>query len=467
MNARARHHPPLPSTRSAPRFVGAPWVVVSLGLAALALASLGCDARAARPPLVLVVSLDTVRADRWASAPTPAFDGLAARADRYPTAVSTAPWTLPSHASMFTGLWPSEHGAVSFEVDALEDNAHPLHPDHVTLAEALSSAGYHTAGFVANTVYLSPRHGLDQGFATWQVRRQRGDGVTRDALAWVDAQRAGAGRGAPLFLFLNYMDAHRPYNAPPAPDGRQSVVLLDELIERVMVRGEGDSPERAELRADLLACYDGALANLDAALGRLFDGLDARGLLDGALVVVTADHGESFGEHGLVEHSKDVYEPLLRVPFIVKRPGQRAGRDLAARASSVDVAGLVAEATRVGRARFTRLPGTHPVLAENRYSRPQDLVRYGARFRSVRQAWYEGDLKLRVDARGATQLFDLAHDPAELRDLALARPADAARLTADLARELARAPWPGPDLMPGALAPAERVELRALGYGGD
>jgi arylsulfatase A-like enzyme len=424
----------------------------------------GCGRAPELPPMVILVSLDTVRADRWASVATPAFDRLAARADRYAEGIAAAPWTLPSHASMFTGLHPTEHGAVSFDVEVLEDNAHPLHPDHVTLAETLRSAGYLTAGFVANTVYLTPRHGLDQGFDTWEVRRQRGDLVTRDALAWIDRQE---GREAPLFVFLNYMDAHRPYNARAAPDGRQSVALLDELIERVMVRGEGESEAVVKLREELVACYDEALENLDRALGALFDGLEQRGLLDGALVIVTADHGEAFGEHGLVEHSKDVRECLLRVPFAVKNPRQRAGRDVARRASSVDVAGLVAEATDIGRARYARLPGNHAVLAENRYSRPHDLMRFGARFRAVRRVLYEGDLKLIVDARGAVELYDLAADPGEGTDLAATRSADASRLAATLDAELARAPWPGPFLVPGALDEAQRRELRALGYGGD
>jgi len=431
---------------------------------AVTLCGTGCGRGPEAPPTVILVSLDTVRADRWASAATPAFDRLAARADRYAAGLAAAPWTLPSHASMFTGLHPTEHGAVSFDVEVLEDNAHPLHPDHVTLAETLQSAGYRTAGFVANTVYLTARHGLDQGFDTWQVRRQRGDLVTRDALAWIDAQ---AGGDAPLCVFLNYMDAHRPYNARATPDGRQSVALLDELIERVMVRGERDTDAVAALRADLVACYDEALTNLDAALGALFDGLQQRGLLDGALVIVTSDHGEAFGEHGLVEHSKDVRECLLRVPFVVKNPRQRAGRDVAATASSVDVAGLVAGATDVGRGRFTRLPGNHAVLAENRYSRPQDLLRFGARFRAVRRALYDGDLKLIVDSRGTVELYDVAADPGELTDLAATRAPDALRLAAALEAELARAPWPGPFLKPGALDETQRRELRALGYGGD
>jgi arylsulfatase A-like enzyme len=234
-----------------------------------------------------------------------------------------------------------------------------------------------------------------------------------------------------------------------------------------MALGEGENDVVARLRADLLRCYDEALGNLDAALGALFVGLARRGLLDDALVIVTADHGEAFGEHGLVEHSKDVRECLLRVPFVVKHPGQRAGRDVALPASSVDVAGIVARATDIGRARFTRWPGNHPVLAENRYSRPHDLVRFGDRFRAVRRAFYDGDLKLIVDSRGAVELYDLASDPAEAVDLATTRAADTMRLAEALEAELARAPWPGPFLKPGALDEAQRTELRALGYGGD
>ena len=414
------------------------------------------------PPHVILITLDTVRADRWGRALTPNFDRLAERSDRYPRAVASAPWTLPSHASMFTGRTPSEHGAVSFEVDAFEDNAHPLHSRNATIAEALADEGYRCGALVANTVYLSPRHGLHQGFDDWRVQRVSGHEISRSALAWLDVE---AGPERPVFLFLNYMDAHRPYNVGSPAGAAASAALLNRLIEQVMVRGEAPGA----LAKEVADQYERALQNLDEALGLLFDGLAARDLLDDTLVIVTSDHGEAFGEHGLVEHSKGVIESLVRVPMIVKRPRQAFGRDCPERASSVDVAGLIALATGVGVERFPRRPGTHRVWTENRFSRPHDLLRFGARFRRTQRALYDGNLKLVLSSRGPARLFDVAIDPGELRDLSTERPADLARMHAQAAAPSnlgsSFIPWAGPWLKPTALSSRGARELSTLGYG--
>jgi arylsulfatase A-like enzyme len=422
------------------------------------------------PPHVILLSLDTVRADRLGCygavpGPTPRLDALAAGADRHRSCVAPAPWTLPSHASMFTGLFPFEHGTHGFRVEEYVDNAHPLHPDHLTVAEAMAAAGYETAAFVANTVYLATRFGLDQGFETYEVRRQDAAAMTDRALAFLDDRDPER----PCFLFVNYMDAHRPYGmrSPEElarlPDAEHPAKLLEELCEQVMLRGEAPGA----LGERVASLYDEGLVELDREVGRLLDGLAERGLLDGALVVVTSDHGEAFGEHGVVEHGKDVYQPLVAVPLIVKRPRQSEGRVLDAVASLVDVPGLIASA--VGddglEACFRRLPGTHPVTAEVHFARPRELLLYGERFQRERTALWSGEHKLIVGG-GAAELYDLAADPDEGEDRAGSEPDRVRALEAELRALVETGLYQGERLPPAPPTAAQQGEIRSLGYGG-
>ncbi len=442
-------------------------------LALMLLAACG-DGGAAAPPHVIVLSLDTVRADRLGCyaggrSRTPNLDALAEGADRYRSCVATAPWTLPSHASMFTGLFPFEHGTHGFRVADYVDNAHPLHPDHLTLAEGLRAAGYRTAAFVANTVYLANRFGLAQGFETDEVRRLGAGAMTDRALRYLDERDPGA----PCFLFVNYMDAHRPYGMAPAselarlPEEEHPAMLLERLCERVMLGGEAPGA-LGERVSDL---YDGGLEALDREVGRLLDGLRERGLLDGALVLVTSDHGEAFGDHGIVEHGKDVYESLISVPLIVKRPGQAEGATRAELASLVDVPGLIAGSIpgatgALLREDFPRLPGGgHPVTAEVHFARPRELLLYGERFQRERTALREGRFKLIVGAAGV-ELYDLDADPEEQDDLARREPARASALRSRLDSFLDAGRYRGERLAPSPASAAQSAETRVLGYGG-
>lgn len=445
--------------------------------AAFVLASLaGCggEATAARPNVLLIV-LDTVRADHLGcyGGPrvTPTLDALAAAATRYERCTASSPWTVPSHASLFTGLDPHTHGAQSFEVDAFEglDNVYALPEDRVTLAELLRDEGYATGGVVANAAYLKPAFGLSQGFEDWSVSRVRAPRLNREALAWIDARAPGE----PWFLFLNYMDAHRPYNVEPIagedeiPQRESSVILLDELFEAVVVRGE----EPGDLARRVREQYTRAVRNLDRALGELIAGLRERGLWEETILVVTSDHGEYFGEHGLVEHSKDVYEPALDVPLIVKPAGVSSGRVLAEHASNAHVPRLVIDAIGGDVAarcapQFPRSPGA-TVVAENRYSRLRDILHpeVGARFRRVRSAYYEGDLKLVRSSDGAHELYRLDRDPAEALDLAASEPAEVARLLTALESLFAATPYTG-GLRESVGGEAHLRDLQGTGYAG-
>ncbi len=272
--------------------------------AALALAAGGCARDgAARPGAnVLLVTLDTVRADRvgcyGGAVATPALDRLAREGVRFAQASSPAPLTLPAHASLLSGLLPPAHG--------LRNNGAGAFPaDRPTLATALAARGYRTAAFLGAFV-LDRRFGLDRGFATYddEIERgpdtapsleaeRRGDQVVDRALAWLE--RPGE-NDQPFFLWVHLYDAHAPY-APPAP-----------FRERHAGRP-----------------YDGEVAFADAQVGRLLAALDRLGLAGDTVVAVAADHGEALGEHGELTHGFFLYEPTLHVPLLLRAPGNFRG----------------------------------------------------------------------------------------------------------------------------------------------
>ncbi len=443
------------------------------GLLALLGALAGCAEEPAGARSLILLSLDTLRADHLSAygypRPTsPQLDAFAASATLYTRAMASAPWTLPSHASLFTGLDPFEHGAHSFRASGPGENAWALAPEHRTLAEALAEEGFATAAFVANSSYLTPRTGLDQGFATFEVKRERAREKNRRVLAWLEQQR-----GRRFFLFVNTMDTHPPYNLerwPPwlgSPPNR-SPALARRLYEVVM---PGDAPPPADLVRQVVDQYDASIANLDDALGELFAGIAALGLLDEALIAVTSDHGEYLGEHRLLWHSKDVHQPVLWVPLILRAPGQRAGRRVETPLSSAHVPHLIAGAFEPALAArlqvlFPRAAGADPVLAENYYTRARDLLdpRWGWRFDRVRRAFYEWPWKYVESSDGQHELYDLAADPGEERNRIRERPERARELASRLAARLERAPGAGTGPRLADPDAAELEELRALGY---
>ncbi len=284
-------------------------------------------------PHVIVVTLDTTRADALgsygaAADPTPVFDALAAEGTRFDWALSHVPSTLSSHASMFTGLDPHGHG--------VPRNGYPLDPAHDTLAERLQAVGYHTRAVIAASV-LDASMGLDAGFDAYddalslhqRIRYEdRGDAVTARALASADARDPAK----PLHLWVHYFDAHHPYEAPPdvaarfvPPDHTPPWLTSDELDAGAAFRaGLANDADMAWLRST----YQAEVAWQDHQLGRLLDGLRARGLLDNAVVAIAGDHGEMFGEEPRrpMGHSYDIDLVITRVPLLIWRPGREIGR---------------------------------------------------------------------------------------------------------------------------------------------
>jgi arylsulfatase A-like enzyme len=420
-------------------------------------------------PDVFLVSLDTTRADHlslygYGRPTSPNLEKLAADALVFTQARSAAGWTLPGHASMLTGMYPSRHGAhlaggwlPGESIDGRRNVAFPLSADKVTLAEALRDRGYTTGGFVANFSYLYRDFGLAQGFSLYDdapglLLRVRPPAVrfaqrfapgfclkpyrtardmNRLALEWLD--RAPAGR--PVFMFVNYMEPHQPWLAPPPHDRwvselpqARSLATKDLYTHEV----KNFTPEEV---AFIQANYDGQLAAMDEALGELVAELKARGRYERALIIVTADHGELLGEHGFVGHmGRMLYEPLLHVPMVVKFPGADHPRGRV----DTPVQTLDVTPTALDEASASVPPDvqgqdlrhvTRPSLAEEDIN-PFLVADYGETYDRAVRVLFDGSWKLISTSRGQRMLFDLAHDPGETNDLAAAEP--------DRVEELAR-----------------------------
>lgn len=456
------------------RWTLGPMAGLLLGALALSYAPPRRGADASAPPPgaknVLLVVLDTVRAqslslygyDRKTS---PQLERLAARGVRFDQALSTAPWTGPSHASMFTGRFPHE---ISIGWST------PLDATYPTLAGFLAARGYRTAGFVANTTYCSYETGLDRGFAHYEdydvslpavllcssvvqrtlnfarshavpgldaaartsVHRKTAARINADFLAWLTARGDNSGR--PFLAFLNYYDAHHPYLTPGEDDvdeacGRRPRSRADFSL----LRGWWDIDKRnlstAE-RALVRDSYDRCIAYLDRQLGRLFDALAQRKLLDDTIVIVTADHGEHLGEQRLYGHGCSLYRPELHVPLLVLAPGIAPQGKVVAEpvslrdlpATVVDLIGLSAGAPFPGRslARAWSSPGgdsSDALLSE--LARPPEADPNGGRSpvcRGSMRSLVSGRWHYIQNGDGREELYDFSADPEESHDLAAA-----------------------------------------------
>jgi arylsulfatase A-like enzyme len=399
---------------------------------------------------------------------SPRLDEFAAQATQYLRVVSTAPWTLPAHASLFTGRYPLEHGARTFPLEDNKEHLGVLPASAITLAEVLSDMGYATGAVIANVTYLSAGLGFSQGFDDFQIKRLMCDVQTTRALHWIEQEASD-----PFFLFINFMDTHCPYNTAPIAEtqlppasARNSRQLIDEL--KVAVMGS-EAPTPSELVEAAHTQYDRSIANVDAQLGRLFDELKRLGMYDRSLIVITSDHGEYFGEHRLVEHSKDIYQEALFVPLLVKLPGQTQPARIEQRVSLTGVPNLiVGQLPPAMRAEcepaFPQSFADTVLFAETYYARLPDLQdpRWGERFQRVRQCVFEGPWKFIEGSDGSQELYDLEVDPRESNNLCAEQPEIVARLAAALKEQRAKAINARGSAR--SRTPAEDAELRQLGY---
>ena len=431
-----------------------------------------------RPPIV-VLTVDTLRHDFVGcygdpASRTPHLDRLARGGVTFPDAVSTTTWTLPSHLSLLTGQYPASHGVVR--------DGQSLPEAKVTLAEFLSARGYATGGFVSGP-YLHRAYGFAQGFDRYlhcvnygeelgddghvanvfRVNLRSHQGVTSPKLyaqvhAWLDVIRVGA----PYFLFVHHWDPHYDF-LPESPWER----VFDPGYTGAF-RPEGFLANRriapdmpVEDRKRLLDLYRGEVAYTDAWIGTLLARLRERGEAERALVIVTADHGEEFFEHGRKGHRNNLYEETLRVPLIVRGGATfTGGAIVGAVASLVDVFPTVAQYLDDAAAPLEEIQGESlQVLASGPPSR--------AVFAELHDRWFtvrfDGWKAIRDANTEAEELYRLRDDPREMRDLRESRRAAFDSLATFLdAGEMAR--FAPSEVGEALVDTATEAELRALGY---
>ena len=425
------------------------------------------------PPSIVLISLDTLRADHLSlygyERPTsPNLIEFARTATLYERAHTTAPWTLPSHGSMFTGLYPFEHGARTYDKSQIPEarkytNTIPLPSQHRTLAEALRDYGYTTAGVAANKAFLTEKFGLHQGFDYWDNDDGRWWEINERVAGWLDSAPQ-----EPFFLFINYMDTHRPYNnkrRDDIPYVHPSEAKLNQVIPKIL--NQEDVPAEALQR--LTDVYDTSIANLDEGLGALFADLRQRGLFDDTLIVITSDHGEFLGEHQLAEHSKDVYQGVSHVPLVVKAPGQETAEVDTDLVSLVHIPGIVlSHIPELRDAERFPDPERDAVLTENFGPRPRTVrdAAWRARFERVRRGLIRENYKFVDSSDGHDELYDLFADPTELVDLHAKHPELAAELQALMDSRFGDIVTPE-EVNAVELSEEELETMRQLGYAGD
>jgi arylsulfatase A-like enzyme len=399
--------------------------VVLAGIAVLALLPLRAPARS---PNILIVVVDTLRADRLgvygnSRGLTPFLDELAQRGTLFTHAYAPSSWTCPSVASLLTSRYASQHHVTSFDAK--------LGDAEVTLAEILQEHGYAAGGFSAN-FRLADTHGYAQGFDHWRSyvsadtseTKVRGDRLLRESGEWIARTRSAS--QAPMLVYLQYMEPHTPY-LPPEPYLSRFVrqpADADATVARtkLIAAPPGDKGLTASEIDLLTSLYDGEVAAADAQLRRLFEELERSGFLDDTIVVVTADHGEEFGEHKQFLHGFTLFNTAIRIPLIIVAPGIQGGRVVNDNVSLIDVAPTVldllkapAAPTFEGRSLVPLITGDPapplrgPVLSELEQMHPMVDWRVHSR------ALMSGKRKLIVKRNGRMRAYALARDPDEDR----------------------------------------------------
>jgi arylsulfatase A-like enzyme len=431
-----------------------------------ALVLLAACAEESSRPNVLVVAVDTLRADVLGcyggdAACSPNLDALASEGLLFEQAHAHAPWTLPSFASLFTSLLPPEHGAGRQP----DGSFTALSPAAMTLAEHFRSGGYATAA-VTNVDFLGESFGLGQGFDHLDARFEASnrllrpaDQTTDAALAWLRARPR-----KPFFLFVHYFDPHAVYDPPiefrrrfAHPQDRESSWTFGSRSEVVGIRnGLPPEPEVIE-RARML--YRAEVAFTDREIGRLLSSLDELELAPSTIVVFTSDHGEEFLDHGDFEHGHTLYEELVHVPLVLRYPGRLAPASVEGLVGHVDVAptlcalaGLPPLEGQSGSNLLAQL-GTEP-RAETHFAEGNF---WGPPLRS----WREHSHKLIARER-ELELYDLSRDPQERNNLLQQEQALANDLRTNLRAVLKGMRYRGGD--PAKPSPEELRRLWELGY---
>jgi arylsulfatase A-like enzyme len=386
----------------------------------LLLATSACGGESDAPPNVLLIVIDTLRADRLGSYgyelrdTSPRIDEFGRSAVRFQRAYAAAAWTRPSVASILTGLQPAAHGANTIR--------NRLDLEVETLAESLRAAGFATGGVVSNA-HLLRRIGFAQGFDLWSQTQAQGArhissaGVTDEAIGMLDELVAG---GRPWFLFVHYFDPHYAYLdhdgldfAPAEADTLSGDEEMTELEKSIAGWSQADLDF-------VTGRYDEEIRFTDRAIGELLDRVREYDALDRSWIVITADHGEEFGDHGSIGHG-NLHDEVIRVPLLIRPPGGAERRAVEQPVSLLALVPTLLEVTGVPHAAAGYdaaslagwlVPGLEPPAPQPLFSELKG-----------ERAIIEGDYKLILETkRRRARLYDLVADPAERRDIAETEP---------------------------------------------
>ncbi len=460
--------------------------IVRLALLPIALCLMaGCSGRpVAEGPNIIILLLDALRSDHlgcygYERKTSPRIDRLAREGALFKNAYAPSSWTLPSTGSMLTSLYPREHGAAN-STSGISQMA-------VTLAERMHGAGYDTAAFSANYCFVTAERGFDRGFDHFELfvkesspvsasvlNRTRklpetyGTVVTADAeqlnlaaLKWLD-ERDDTSR--PVFMYLHYMDPHNPYE-PPEPfdalfDPDYTGTVDGESIFDAIHKLQFEATDRD--KEHVVALYDGEIAYADNQISDLLDELEKRQVLQDALVIITADHGEELFERGDIGHGPTLYEEVLRVPLIMwQKQFEQPGAAVDSRVSLLDIVPTVLNVCGIQSRGALRgkpiLPPAEKVGSDTVWAEVDEDILYTAHKRAL----IEDNWKI-ITSGSSRELYDISSDPHETNDLSAARKEMVELLAGkvdDFSRKLERGASPVIELDDEKLK-----ELESLGY---
>jgi len=482
-------------------------------------------------PNIILITMDATRSDHlscygYERLTTPNLDKFSREGLLFKNAYATDSWTLPSHASIFTGKYPSRHGAhynseaivrylseakagKKIDIEKIFWNCFPsLSKENHTLAEVLSEKGYRTAGVIGG-VFCSSIYGFGQGFdyynenflnvesdikffLIYQVinsfsplfdisarygyySKRLGSHLNKVAFQWLEKNH-----GNPFFLFIHYVDTHNPYLPPPPyneyfgmvdkriirkhnPKGELNYITAEGSIACAVTTGD---PQFAPEKELLVSQYDGEIRYLDHCLGLLFEKLKTLNIYENTLIIITSDHGEAFGEHALLFHDRVLYEEVLRVPLIIKYPYSSRRGVIEKQVSLVDLFPTILSLLN-----YPIPPGidgepiedsNHPIIAENHIRSAFQDTE--KRFRRDLKTIYQGKYKYIWASNGLHELYDLEKDPREKENLIARLPRKAEAMEEILNQWLASFRPQKTGRKEGRISSEIKQGLRALGY---
>ncbi len=429
------------------------------------------------PPNILLISIDSLRADHLGcygyDRPTsPAIDALGASGVIFDEAISQAPWTLPSHASLLTSLYGRTHQT--------NDISRQLPSEVPTIAAELSKAGYETAAVVSGT-FMKKRFGLHSGFDRYDdeiaemSHRESHEAITSPGIHRKAEELLGQVQ-EPFMLFLHYWDVHYDYAPPPPYDTKFDPEYKGKITSKGFLKNKRIKPDMAEAELNhIVSLYDGEIAWVDEHIAKLLANLEASGLDERTIVILTADHGDEFFEHGGKGHSHTLYHELVHVPLIIRGPGIAQGKRVMTPVELIDVMPTILDLVKSGapeglqgRSLAEALTGaelaSQPVFSETNRARANKNDPW-------QDSWsvQNGRRKLILHGEGPNgeaprpdERYDLAVDPGEQSP----REAEASGLQEAMKRWMARVPL-GLGKLNEGVDEATMKQLQAHGYVGN